>query len=196
MLKPDEIKTLIDNDRVSKRKRLAKVGMNYYAGKHDIEKYRIFFFDANGKLKEDHTKSNIRISHPFFKIIADQEAQYILSGKEPLFNSDIPELQTRLDEYFNNNDDFNSELYYAVLGAIVKGFDFFYAYKNSNGQTCFQCADAMGVVEVRNKETDVDCENVIYYYTDRINKDDKVITRIEVWDSKQITFYVQEGESA
>ena len=83
--------------------------MNYYAGKHDIEQYRIFFIDANGKLKEDFTKSNIRISHPFFRIIAEQEAQYILSGKEPIFNSDLPELQTWLDEYFNNNDDFNSE---------------------------------------------------------------------------------------
>ena len=127
MLKTEEIRRYIEQDIVSERKKLARIGMNYYAGKHDIEQYRIFFIDANGKLKEDFTKSNIRISHPFFRIIAEQEAQYILSGQEPLFNSDIPELQVRLDEYFNNNDDFNSELYYAVLGAIVKGFDVFYA---------------------------------------------------------------------
>ena len=193
MLKVEEIRQYIDADAISEKKRLAKVGLQYYEGKHDIDKFRIFFIDADGKLKEDKTKSNIRISHPFFRILADQEAQYILSGKEPLFNSDIPELQSRLDEYFNNNDDFNSELYYAVVGAIVKGFDYFYAYKNSNGQTCFQCADSLGVVEVRENETDDGCKYVIYAYVDRISKDDEPIVRIEVWDDKTITFYIREG---
>lgn len=194
MLKPTEIKTLIDNDRASKKKQLARIGMRYYDGDHDIKKYRIFFINADGVLQEDLTRSNIRISHPFWKIIAEQEAQYILSGKEPLFNSDIPELQSRLDEYFNNNDDFNSELYYAVLGAIVKGFDFFYAYKNSKGMTAFQCADSLGVVEVRENETDDGCKYTIYSYIDRIGKDNKPITRIEVWDAKNVTFYVQDGD--
>ena len=194
MLKPTEIKTLIDKDRASNRKRLAKEGDRYFNGNHDIKKYRIFFINADGILQEDMTRSNIRISHPFWKIIAEQEAQYILSGKEPMFNSDIPELQTRLDEYFNNNDDFNSELYYAVLGSIVKGFDFFYAYKDSQGKTCFQCADSLDVVEVRENETDDGCKYVIYHYVDRIGSDGNPINRIEVWDEKQVTFYVQDGD--
>lgn len=194
MLKPTEIKTLIDNDRASKRKQLAREGDRYFNGDHDIKKYRIFFINADGVLQEDLTRSNIRIAHPFWKIIAEQEAQYILSGKEPLFNSDKPELQTRLDEYFNNNDDFNSELYYAVLGAVVKGHDFFYAYKNAKGMTSFQCADCLGVVEVRENETDDGCKYVIYRYVDRIGKDNKPITRIEVWDEKTVTFFVQDGD--
>ena len=193
MLKPKEIKTLIDNDRVSKRKQLAREGDRYFNGDHDIKKYRIFFINADGILQEDLTRSNIRIAHPFWKIIAEQEAQYILSGKEPLFNSDIPELQSRLDEYFNNNDDFNSELYCAVLGAIVKGHDFFYAYKNSKGMTSFQCADSLDVVEVRENETDDGCKYVIFTYVDRIDKDNRPIIRIEVWDDKKVTFYVQDG---
>ena len=194
MLKPTEIKTLIDSDRASQRKQFAREGERYFNGDHDIKKYRIFFIDANGILQEDKTRSNIRIAHPFWQIIAEQEAQYILSGKEPIFNSDMPELQTRLDEYFNNNDDFNSELYYAVLGAIVKGSDFFYAYKDSKGKTCFQCADSLSVVEVRENETDDGCKYAIYYYVDRIGSDNNPITRIEVWDDKQVTFYVQDGD--
>ena len=194
MLKPTEIKTLIDNDRASKRKQIAREGDRYFNGNHDIKKYRIFFINADGILQEDLTRSNIRIAHPFWKIIAEQEAQYILSGKEPLFNSDIPELQTRLDEYFNNNDEFNSELYYAVLGAIVKGHDFFYAYKNKQGMTNFQCADCLDVVEVREHETDDGCKYVILPYLDRIDKNGRPIIRIEVWDDKQVTFYVQDGE--
>ena len=194
MLKPTEIRTLIDNDRASKRKQLAREGDRYFNGIHDIKKYRIFFINADGILQEDLTRSNIRIAHPFWKIIAEQEAQYILSGKEPLFNSDIPELQSRLDEYFNNNDDFNSELYYAVLGAIVKGHDFFYAYKNEQGMTSFQCADSLDVVEVRENETDDGCKYVILPHLDRIDKNGRPIIRIEVWDDKQVTFFVQDGE--
>ena len=194
MLKIDEIKTFIDNDRSSKKKKLAEVGVNYYEGKHDIRSYRIFFIDADGKLQEDKTKSNIKIAHPFFKIIAEQEVQYILSGDGGIFKSDLPELQKELDARFNNNDEFMSELYDVILGCIVKGSEYFYAFKDEEDKTSFQCADSMGVVEVRAKETDDGCEYVIFWYVDRIGKDNKKITRIQVWDDTQTFFYCQEGD--
>ena len=77
MLTVQEIKKFINNDAASTKKRLAKVGLRYYEGNHDINNYRIFFFDADGTLQEDKTKSNIRISHPFFKLLTDQQAQYM-----------------------------------------------------------------------------------------------------------------------
>lgn len=81
MLTTSEIKKFIDSDAASAKKRLAKVGLRYYEGNHDINNYRIFFFDADGTLQEDKTKSNIRISHPFFKLLTDQQAQYMLSAE-------------------------------------------------------------------------------------------------------------------
>ena len=191
MLKIEEIKTLMDNDAASEKKKLAKMGVDYYEGRHDIRNYRIFFVDADGNVKEDKTKSNIKIAHPFFSILADQEAQYILSGEEGIFRSDVPELQAELDDYFNNNDDFMSELYDVILGSIVKGADYFYAYKNEEGKTAFQCADGIGIVEVRAKETDDGCEYVIFWYVDRISKDNKTIKRIQVWNDKETHFFVQ-----
>lgn len=194
MLSPNEIKTFIDNDAASQKKKQAKVGVDYYEGKHDIRGYRIFFVNADGVLQEDKTKSNIKIAHPFFKIIADQEVQYILSGEGGIFKSDIPELQAELDTYFNNNDEFMSELYDVVLGSIVKGTDYFYAYKGDHGRTAFQCADSLGVIEVKAKETDDHCDYVIYHYIDRIGKDNKKIRRIQVWDEKETHFFCQEGD--
>lgn len=194
MLSVQEIKNFIDNDQTSSKKKLAKIGVNYYEGKHDIENYRIFFIDADGNLQEDKTKSNIKISHPFFRLLAEQEVQYILSGEDGIFQSDIPELQAELDERFNNNDDFMSELYDTILGCIIKGDEYAYAYKNAEGKTTFQCADSMGVIEVRAKETDDGCEYVIYWYIDKIGKDDKKIKRIQVWDNKQTYFYCQEED--
>ena len=194
MLTISEIKTFIDNDRSSTKKKLAETGLRYYEADHDIRNYRVFFFGADGQLQEDKTKSNIKISHPFFTELVDQEVQYMLSGKDGFVMSDNPELQKELDAYFNENEDFTSELYEVLTGCVSKGFEYMYAFKNAEGKTAFQCADSMGVVEVRAKETEDHCEYVIFWYIDRIGKDNKKITRIQVWDEKQTFFYCQEGD--
>ena len=69
-----------------------------------------------------------------------------------------------------------------------------YAYKKEDGKTGFKCADSIGVVEVRAKDTDDKCEYVIYWYVDRIEKGRKKIKRIQVWDKDNTYFYVQDGE--
>ena len=197
MLSVEEIKSFIQNDTASKKKQYAREGERYYEGNHDIKKYRIFFFDADGKLKEDKTRSNIQISHPFFTEHVDQATQYLLSGEGPIFRSDNPALQEKLDEYFNENEDFLAELYDIVEGCIKKGFEYAYAYKKNdgvNGRINFKCADSIGVVEVREEETEDHCEYVIYWRVDRIGKDNKRIKHIQVWDKEQTFYYVQEND--
>ena len=192
MLSVQEIKTFMDNDAVSVKKRLAREGQRYYEADHDIKDYRIFFVNADGMLEEDNTKSNIKISHPFFTELVDQEVQYMLSGKDGFVRSDDPDLQQHLDAYFNENEDFTAELEDVLTGAISKGFEYAYAYKNAEDKLAFKCADSLGVVEVREKETDDGCEYVIFWYIDRIGKDNKKIKRIQVWDKAQTYFYVEE----
>lgn len=192
MLTEAEILQFISEDKTSTKKRLAGIGQKYYEAEHDILQYRVFYYNADGKLVEDENRANIRIPHPFFTELVDQEVQYMLSGKDGFIKTDIPELQERLDEYFD--DDFVSELNDVLTGAVTKGFDYMYAYMNSDERLAFQHADSMGVVEVRAKDTDDGCEYVIYWYVDRIAKENKLIKRIQVWDSSQTTFYVQEEE--
>ena len=191
MLTVQEIKKFIDSDKASEKKRQAEVGMRYYEAEHDIRKYRIFFLNNDGKLQEDKTKSNIKISHPFFTELVDQCVQYMLSGKDGFIRSDKPELQHELDAYFNENEDFVSELYELLTGVQVKGFEYMYAYKNKDDRTAFKCADAMGVVEVQESETEDKCAYVIYWYKDRLGKDNKEIRRIQVWDDRQTTYFCQ-----
>ncbi len=192
MLTVQEIQTLIEEDISSEKKRLAKVGDRYYSGEHDILNYQIYYYDADGKLQLDRFKSNIRISHPFFTELVDQQVQYMLSGDGNIIRSDIPELQTELDDYFD--DDFYSEVYELLIGTISKGFEYMYAVTDAEGKTRFECADSMGVVEIRAKDTDDGCEYFIYWYVDRIEKGQKKIKRIQVWDYEQVYFYVQEDE--
>jgi SPP1 family phage portal protein len=194
MLSETEILNLISEDTASEKKQHAKVGRAYYEGEHDIKNWKLFYYNADGELMEDRTRSNIKISHPFFTELVDQQVQYMLSGKDGYMKSDIPELQNFLDEYFNENEDFNSELYETLTGAICKGFEYMYAYKNAEDKLSFQCADSMGVVEVRAKDTDDGCEYVIYWYVDRIAKGQKKIKKIQVWDASQTYFYVSEED--
>lgn len=191
MLTESEILQFIQDDATSDKKRFARMGQRYYEGDHDILNYKLYYFDANGNLVEDKTRSNIKISHPFFTELVDQEVQYMLSGKGGFIKSDLPGLQQILNEYFNENEDFRSELYELLTGAVSKGFEYMYAYKNTEGKLSFQCADSIGVVEVRARDTDDGCEYVIYWYIDRIDKGQKKIKRIQVWDKNQTYFYVQ-----
>lgn len=189
MLSTDEILTLINEDKTSEKKRFARTGQKYYEGEHDILNYRIYYYDGDGNIREDKFKNNIRISHPFFTELVDQQVQYMLSGDNNPIRSDLPELQTELDCYFD--DDFYSELYELLIGTISKGFEYMYAVSDTDGRTRFECADSMGVVEVRAKDTDDGCEYFIFWYIDRIDKGRKKITRVQVWDKENVYFYVQ-----
>lgn len=192
MLTESEIYNLIQEDLTSSRKRAASVGHKYYEGQHDILNYKLYYYNADGKLVEDTTRSNIKICHPFFTELVDQCVQYMLSGKESFVKSDIPELQDELDLYFG--DDFRDEFADTLTDVCAGGFGNMYAYKSVTDRIAFQYADAMGVVEVKAKDTDDHNEYVIYWYIDRIDKGSKKIKRIQVWDKQQVYYFVQVDE--
>lgn len=194
MLRPEEIKELIDDDKASTRKTRAAVGQRYYEGQHDILQYRMFYFNADGKLVEDTTRSNMRIPHPFFTELADQLAPYMLSfEKNPIraklgADNAADALQEQLDSYFG--DDFWSEIGDLITGAYVKGFEYLYGYKDENDRLAFQCADSLGVVEVREKDSSDGRAYVIYWYVEHVGKSD--VTRIQVHGPDMIEYYVMD----
>lgn len=192
MLTEQEISYFISNDAGSQRKRKSREAQRYYEGEHDILNYRMFYYNSDGELVEDTTRSNIKISHPFFTELVDQQVQYMLSGDDSFVRSDVEGLQSKLDEYFD--EDFKAELTDLLTGTITRGFDYLFAYQNEHDRLAFQYADGLGVIEVRAKDTDDNCNYVIYWYIDRIAKNNKVIKRIQVWDDEKTTYYVQNDE--
>lgn len=192
MLTEQEIRYFISDDAGSQRKRKSREAQRYYEGEHDILNYRMFYYNSDGELVEDTTRSNIKISHPFFTELVDQQVQYMLSGDDSFVRSDVEGLQSKLDEYFD--EDFKAELTDLLTGTITKGFDYLFAYQNEHDRLAFQYADSLGVIEVRGKDTDDNCNYVIYWYIDRIAKNNKVIKRIQVWDDEKTTYYVQNDE--
>lgn len=191
MLTTQEIKQFIDEDNASMKKKFARTGQAYYDGNHSILDYRLFYYNADGVLVEDTMRSNIKLPHPFLTELTDQATQYILSVKDGIIKSDIPELQTEMDSYFNDNEDFIAELSEVITGCQNKGFEYMFAYKNEEDKLAFQCADAIGVVEVEGRFANDGKDHMIWWYVDRVDKDGKKIKRILVWDDTNKYFYKQ-----
>ena len=63
--------------------------------------------------------------------------------------------------------------------------------KNAEGKICFQCADSIGVVEVKEKESSDGKKYVIYWYIDRSCKGNKRLKRIQLWSETETHFFVQ-----
>lgn len=179
MLKTTEIRQFINEDRASVQKQHAKKGMQYYEGDHDIKQYKIYYFDENGILQEDETRSNERISHAFFTELIDQSTQYILSGDTAFVRSDEPALQKELDTYFD--DVFKMELNDLLTYTSIEGFSYLYRYVDEHFKTRFKFADGLSVVEAPAKYTSDGKDYVIYYYYWKTEKN-KRIYKVEVWD--------------
>lgn len=191
ILTPSQIRSLIDNDIGSEKKRQAAEGQRYYEAKHDILNCRFFYFNDDGKLIEDKYRANNKICHPFFTELSDQLTSYMLSFDDnPIRAKEKAEgLQEHLDTYFD--DEFWAETSELISGAYNKGFEYLYAFRNEENRLTFQCADSMGVIEVRDKDTDDKCTCIIYWYNDRIVKDNKVVKKIQVWTETDIRYYEQ-----
>lgn len=193
MLTIDEIRKFIDEDDASSLKKRAKEGQRYYDGIHDILDLRMFYWNADGNLVEDLTRSNVKIPHPFFTELVDQGTQHILSGEDGIFQSDDPELQKQLDLHFNKNRAFKAELSETITGQQAKGFDYMYAYK-SNGRLVFENADCLGVVEVEGRFADDGKDQRIYRYIDRVDKDGNTQWKILVIDDEYTYYFCQSNE--
>lgn len=192
MLSKDEIKKLMENDKVSKKKKLAMIGQKYYEGNHDIKEYRIYYYNADGELEEDTTRSNNKIAHAFFTELVDQTVQYMLgSDEDGIIKSDNPDLQMYLDKYFNQNEDFMAELSELVEDCQIKGFSYMYTYKNKDNRLAFECADSIGVIEVDAKYTDDKKNYIIYWYVDKIDLENHLVKFIQVWSDKEVCYYKQ-----
>lgn len=187
MLSIEEIKLYIDKDRTSAKKREARVGERYYNGDNDIRHYRIFYIDKDGNPQEDKTRSNIKKPSNFFKENVDETVNYFLSGDDRIVRSDDPVLQGYLDEYFL--DDFKDEFGDLLSYAIRQGRAWFYNYKNKEDRLAFKACGNIEVVQVEAKYASDKQDHIIYYYQEHDITEDKIITKIQVWDRDYTTYY-------
>lgn len=187
MLNITEIKTYIDRDRVSAKKKYARTGERYYNGDNDIRHYRIFYIDKDGQPREDKTRSNIKKPSNFFKEIVDECVNYFLSGDERIVRSDDPILQSYLDEYFG--DDFIDEFSDLLSYTLRQGRAWLYGYKNKEDRLSFKACGDIGIILVEGKYASDRQNNIIFYYPEHDITEDKIVTKIQVWDKDYTSYY-------
>lgn len=176
----------IENDKLSTAKDKARVGNDYYNYKHDILNNRIFYVDDNGVLVEDRNASNVKIPHAFFTEQVDQKVQYLLSNPVKAKVEDET-FQKYLDEYYE--EDFQLFLQEVLEGSSKKGFEYAYARTNEKDRLCFQVSDCLQTFTVEDDEGN---KRIIRYYDKDKTIDGKntTVTVAELWDEKQVTFFI------
>ena len=190
MLELKEIKRLIDRHKTSPARTQARIARRYYNSEHDIKDYRLFYYDVDRMLQEDKHRSNIKISHPFFRELVEQCTSYLLSGGGDIVKSDNPDIDKELQTYFD--DVFKSELASLVTSSQVDGFAYLYMYKGIDDKIRFKAVDGLGVIEVNSKLSQDGNEYIIYYYEDTIvdkKLNEVTIERVQVWDKQGTHFY-------
>lgn len=191
MLSVEEIKRFIDEDMASSRKRQAKEGLRYYEANHDIKDYKIYYVNDDGELVEDDSRSNIKISHPFFTELVDQCSQYMLSGKDRYVVTDDQTLQLELDKYFD--DEFKMELNDLITYTKIEGDSYLYRYIDEDFKTRFKFADGLSVTEAPSIYTSDGKDYVIYKHLLRVEKNTKVYG-VQVWSDTDVTYYTMKDD--
>ena len=183
----DAVKT----DRQSPIKEKMSEGLKYYDYKHDILKFRLFYYNEDGKLVEETNRSNIKIPHAFFTEQVDQKVQYLLSNPVEFETADT-ELKTYLEEYID--DDFQLMLQEMVEGASKKAYEFAYVYRAASGRLNFKVADSRKVVVIYDDMNEVIA--IIRYYDTDITKDNRkvTVTKAELWDTEKTWFFVSSSD--
>lgn len=188
-LSTEQIEQMLAQDATTSYKAQARVGERYYNVENDILSHRIFYFDGDGELVEDKHASNIKVPHGFFPELVDQKVDYLISPFERHVTSEDEMLDALLALYFDER--FNANLAEACRDASKNGFGYFYAYTSEDGTSRFDCAEALGVTEVRKTSVASDCEYVVYRYTDRIDYGETEVERIQVWDATWTWYFVK-----
>lgn len=183
----DAVKT----DRQSPIKEKMSEGIKYYDYKHDILKFRLFYYNEDGKLVEETNRSNIKIPHAFFTEQVDQKVQYLLSNPVEFETADT-ELKTYLEEYID--EDFQLMLQEMVEGASKKAYEFAYVYRATSGKLLFKVADSRKVIVIYDDMNEVIA--IIRYYDTDITKDNRTVTvtKAELWDTEKTWFFVSSSD--
>lgn len=187
-----QLTDLIARDLVSNEKKAMKDSLNYYNGKHDILNYKMYYFDSNGQLREEKTRSNIKIPHRFYTQLIDQKIGYLLSNAVEI-SSKNERLNNRLKQYITS--DFQAMLYELVEGASLKGWETVYFYYNSEGFIQFDVVDSFNLFYLKDDKGKI-AQVVRYYSINTVNDGKQTkIEKAEVFDNEQVTYFIKkDGE--
>ncbi|MGL4791377.1 MAG: phage portal protein [Anaerotignaceae bacterium] len=200
------IKDLINEDIISRQKKLMTEGERYYVSEHDVENmdFRSKYISETVYDKEElhnfrnPNRSNHHIVNSFHKILVDQKASYIV-GREPTVSVLGAESDNELKEYENHisnftKDFFNETIQDLVIGASNKGFECLHIYYDENGVLKYLIVPSNEVIPIYDTTHQTELVELIRYYNITIVKGKKKVIRkkVEWWTKKNVTYYCED----
>lgn len=182
---------LIKDDIASKDKRAMSEGARYYEGNHDILN-RVITYTLDNAKQIDPTRANNKLVNNFHRVLVDEKTAYILSA--PIqFTTDDEKFQ----EVINNElgDWFPDICSQWIEGASNKGREFLHVYLNKDYKLEFIIIPAEQLIPIYDSRYQTELIGMIRYYPIEVQNPDekeyKVRYKVEVYDNKSVTFYVQ-----
>lgn len=182
-----QLKQFISANRVDDSE--AKKGIDYYNGKHDILKNKIYWIDENGTVREDKNASNIRIPHAFMTEQVDQKVQFLLSNPVNVEADESAQgLQDELDKYYDA--DFNQTLQDLLTSASQKGFEYLYAQVMPNNRIGFIVADGLKIIPISDDKGNVQQLLRCWQEILNINGRKTTVRHAELYDQNTVTYFI------
>jgi SPP1 family phage portal protein len=170
-----------DSNKVAKMRE----GVRYYENENDIlSRQQYAVIDGMKVIDED--KPNNKIPHGWHKLLVDQKTSYLV-GQPVNFSADDENLTEFINEYLGEKfDDTVNEL---VKNASNKGKEWLHPYIDEEGEFDFIITPAEQIIPIYEDARKKKLAAVIRYYP-WVYVDEETI-RVELWDKKQVTYYVQ-----
>lgn len=156
-------------------------GVDYYFNKGEITKRKIEVFDENGNKTEDKDATNNKVPSGWHKLLVDQKVSYLVGDPITLSSKsekDITPIQDVLGEEF---EDVLPEL---VKNASNKGKEWLHPYIDENGNFNYMIIPNEEFIPLYADNRKKDVVGGIRFYAI-----DDELTKIELWDTEQVTFY-------
>ncbi len=210
-LDSQRIGDIISRDIASPGKHSMAEGVNYYNCRHDILDH-VNYYWLDGQKIQDKAKSNIRLSHPFHKILVDQKAAYLagspivvtvaepdvedpknLTPEEVTAKDSAQQFQEELMDQLT--DEFDDLVADWIIGAANKGIEWVHFYISNSGELEYTIIPAEQIIPVYDTQYQKELLYVIRFYTyDLI--DDKGTTvqpyKVEWWTKDGVEYWSQQ----
>lgn len=185
---------LISEDVRSKKKKDMYDGARYYIGEHDImHRKRTYVHD--GVQKEDPTKANNRIPHPFHRILVDQKLGYVFANAV-FYTAEDPTLEEKISDVLGMK--FDDAMYSWAKEASNKGVGWLHPYINSRGEFKYIIIPSEQCIPIWKGAYQDELQYMIRYYTvenvDTVSGNVVERFKVEFWDEEKVTYYIETDE--
>jgi SPP1 family phage portal protein len=178
----DIIKEYIDAHNTSEMLQ----GVNYYFSKSDITKRNIYVYDEAGNKIIDQDATNNKLPSGWHKLLVDQKTAYLVGDPVTVGSKSDKDIEPVTETMGEEFDDALPEL---VKNASNKGREWLHPFIDEEGNFDYIIIPAEQVIPIYDNSKRKNLDAAIRYYT----LDDGEVTKIELWDHEQVTYYEMIG---